>query len=407
VTIGALSIGVGACASTDSAPSTTPEKAPPSAEAGPGSPGPAPDGGSADPRTGDAAPLASRAAALATALRGKPNFLVGMGNDLAANHDLDGAYTLGTTVDLHYAYLVGLKGMGGWPDWNPDGTFVDLLASTADKHGVAPMFTLYSMAAAGESNIGALADPAYMQAYWDGARLLFQRLGTFGKPAAVNLEPDWWGFAMLQSASGTTPARVTQHASECAAQTNDVRGMARCLVVLARTYGPKVSLGFHVSSWSGDAAATIAFFKAIGADTADFITTDMLDRDAGCFEAHVDPVCQRGGTTGWYWDETNTTSPNFHEHLAWVKLITQGIGLPMMWWQVPFGVPSTTPGGTPRHYRDNRVHYLFTHVDEFIAAGGVGALFGVGASNQTDITTDGDSFKTAVGNYFTSPKQLP
>jgi hypothetical protein len=132
-----------------------------------------------------------------------------------------------------------------------------------------------------------------------------------------------------------------------------------------------------------------------------------IDRDAGCFEAHVDPVCQRGGTTGWYWDETNTTSPNFHEHLAWVKQITQGIGLPMTWWQVPFGVPSNTPGGTPRHYRDNRVHYFFTHVSEFIEAGGVGALFGTGAANQTDIPTDGDAFKTAVARYFATPSKLP
>jgi hypothetical protein len=135
------------------------------------------------------------------------------------------------------------------------------------------------------------------------------------------------------------------------------------------------------------------------------VATDALDRDAGCFEAKTDPNCQRGGT--FYWDETNTTSPNFHEHLAWVKTITTGLEKPMMWWQVPFGVPNNTPGGSARHYRDNRVHYLFGHIQEFIAAGFAGAAFGVGAGNQTDIFTDGGQFRNAVNGYFAHPVPLP
>jgi hypothetical protein len=109
----------------------------------------------------------------------------------------------------------------------------------------------------------------------------------------------------------------------------------------------------------------------------------------------------------WYWDESNQTSPNFHDHLTWIGGIHQGLNLPVVWWQVPFGVPSTTPGGTAGHYRDNRVHYIFAHTSEFIAAGGVGAVFGTGANNQTDITTDGGQFKNAVATYFANPTALP
>jgi hypothetical protein len=47
----------------------------------------------------------SDAAALAVKLGRSPNFLIGMGNDLAADHNQDGAFNLGTTIDLHYAYL--------------------------------------------------------------------------------------------------------------------------------------------------------------------------------------------------------------------------------------------------------------------------------------------------------------
>jgi hypothetical protein len=350
-------------------------------------------------------PGSSTASSIAMDLRGKSHFLVGMGNDLASDHDMDGAYTLGTTLDLHYAYLTGLEGMGGWPDWNANGGFVDIMCSTADAHGVTPMFTLYGMAAQGEDNSSVLTEDSYMGPYWDGAKLLFQRLGAFGKPSVTHLEPDWWGFIMQSSPDGKAAVHVTTLAPDCSDSSNDVIGMAGCLRTLARKYAPETKIGFHVSQWGGTVSAIISFFKAIGADQGDFLATDMLDRDAGCYEAHTDPNCQR--TDGpWYFDETNTTSPNYTEHLAWVTQITQGIGLPMMWWQVPFGVPSTTPGGTSGHYRDNRVHYMFLHVPDFVAAGGVGSVWGTGAANQTYITTDGNEFMNAVSAYFANPTAL-
>ena len=92
---------------------------------------------------------------------------------------------------------------------------------------------------------------------------------------------------------------------------------------------------------------------------------------------------------------------------ALYPLPTEGLGKPMLWWQIPFGVPSNTPGGTPGHYRDNRVRYLFGHVQEFIDAGFAGAAFGTGAANQTDITTDGGQFRNAVTAYFARPVPLP
>ena len=52
--------------------------------------------------------------------------------------------------------------------------------------------------------------------------------------------------------------------------------------------------------------------------------------------------------------------------------------------------------GYTGHYRDNRVRYFFSHPGEFAAAGGIGAVFGAGAVRQTDATTDGGQFKTAV-----------
>lgn len=350
------------------------------------------------------------AAELAMKLRGKSNFLIGMGSDYDAggDHSKDGAYLLGTTLDFHYGYLVGLLGKGGWPDWNAGGTFVNVLTDSADAKGVTPMFTMYGMAAAGDGNLAGLSDDSYMKPYFDGLKLLYQRLAAFGKPAVVHFEPDFWAYAEQQSkeAPASMKVNVTANAPDCAGLSNDLIGLGHCMVKLARMYAPKAVVGFHASQWSaGDPATTVAFLKAVGADQADIVISDMLDRDAGCFEAAVDPNCQRQGD--FYWDETNKTSPNFHEYLAWTKAITSGLGKPMLWWQVPFGVPSATKGGTPGHYRDNRVHYIFSHIQEFIDAGGLGATFGGGADNQTSPSTDGGQFSAAVKAYFAKPLALP
>jgi len=369
---------------------------------GAGAPGSAGSSSAGSASTGTAAAIAKR-------LGRQPNFLIGMGNDLADNHDKDGAYTLGVTLDLHYAYLVGLLGNGGWPDWNEGGTFVNVLTDTAKSHGVTPMFSLYAMAANGENNMSALVDDAYMKPYWDGLTLLYKRIAAFGGPALVQFEPDFWGYA--QQASNSKPATLKVHvaslAPDCAALGDNLVGLGKCMVLLGHKYAPKAVLAFHVSHWADSDPVKIAkFIVDVGGGDADLVTTDTLDRDAGCFEAHTDPGCQRDDGP-WYWDETNTKSPNFHEHLAWVKAITLGTGKPMLWWQTPLGTASTTSGGSAGHYRDNRVKYLFSHVGEFVAAGGIGAVFGVGADNQTYISTDGGQFKDAAAKYLAAPVPLP
>ena len=101
------------------------------------------------------------------------------------------------------------------------------------------------------------------------------------------------------------------------------------------------------------------------------------------------------------WDSlaagSRTTAKKYHD----------GLGLPLIWWQTPLGVPSSTPGGTPQHYRDNRVHYFLTHPSELVAVGGVGVVFGAGWGTQTNITTDNGQFKTPSTAYQANPAPLP
>jgi hypothetical protein len=349
-----------------------------------------------------------RAADAARKMGREARFLIGMGNDLDNDHSKDGAYTLGVTLDLHYAYLVGLPGEGGWPDWNAGGTFVNILTDSADEHGVTPMFDLYTMASRGEANLDPLDDDGFMGTYWETLKLLYERLAEFDKPAVVHFEPDFWAFAQQQAGGdpASIPVRVSALVTECSDLPNDLTGLGHCMMRLGRMMAPKVLLGLHASLWAGPTGDMVTFLNAVGANEGDFIGMDLLDRDAGCFEEHTDPNCQRNDGP-WYWDESNQTSPNFHEYLASSKALSDGIGKPIIWWQIPFGVPSDTPGGSAGHYRDNRVRYIFGHIQEFVDAGGVAAVFGVGAGNQTYITTDGGQFENAVTAYFAAPVPLP
>lgn len=365
-------------------------------------------------------PLKSRLELLAKLGR-EARFLVGHGNDLPGEekgYDFAhaGIYTLPAKLDIHYVYLSGLhdeqgeKGPG-WPDYEPDGAFVTKIAENAAARAVLPMFTLYQAAARGEKRMDVLADQDFMTKYWYGVRLLFEKLRELDRPAMVHLEPDFWGFAQqLARSTGDVSdiaALVGAIVPECSDLAADVGGMGQCILRLGRRLAPKVAIGFHASGFGaiGRPKRVAKFLGQCGALDADFVVIDTLDRDAGCFEAGDDPYCGRSDGPV-YWDEKNERSPNFREHFEWARTIHERLGLPVLWWQIPLGVPSDVPGGTPKRYRDNRVRYFFEHTSELEEAGGFGAAFGVGAPNQTDITTDGGQFARAVTRYYEAPLPL-
>lgn len=322
-----------------------------------------------------------------------------MGNDAPESGGWEnaGIYTLGTGLDLHYIYLVY-----GWEKWNEGGVFAQSIGKVDKGKKTTPMATVYAIAGQGENNFNVLVDDAYMTPYWDAAKLLMTRYAEIDTPALVHLEPDFWAYG--QQKSGGDPSKVPVHLHpDCKNLPQDLSGMARCWIKLARDNAPKVLVGMHASEWGGDDVG--GFLNKLGVAEADLVVIDILDRDAGCFEDGKLPQCIRPGN--WYLDETNKTSPNYAERLAFAKSVSTATQKPILWWQLPFGVPSDTPGGTPGHFRDNKVHYVFSHIQEFIDAGGVGATFGGGADGQTFITTDGGQFKTAVQAYFKAPVPLP
>jgi hypothetical protein len=336
-------------------------------------------------------------------------FAIGVGND-APGSDENGAdtYKLGTKLDLHYMYLSNLD----WPEWNqPEGAYVTRHAAAASQRGIVPMFTLYQAAAWQENNLGAFATDDFMRQYWRGVRVMFNRLAETGKPAVVHIEPDLWGYTQQRGDDpAAVPMKVGSLVPECTDLPSNVAGFGKCIIRLSRKIAPKVVIGLSASTFGAftdgksDPVRVGKYLDAVGANEADIIVVETLDRDAGCFEAAVDPNCQRAGD--FYWDESNVRHPNFHDHLAWAKTIRQTVGRPLLWWQMPLGVPSSSPGSA-NQYRDNRVRYLFSHPSEFVAAGGIGAVFGKGKANQTTLATDRGQFKAAVTKYLAGPAAVP
>ena len=343
------------------------------------------------------------AAKLAIKLGRPGRLLIGLGGQ-GKNNSISAIESQALKVDIFERYL----GVGDWTRWNsPPCDWVCVVASDADSIGAMPMYTQYQMANNGDGNLSVVNDSAFMRIYWARVKLLYEDLAAYNKPALVNLEPDFWGY-VERRAPGSDPtkmaARVTSN-PDCAHLRNDITGVAGCLITMARKYAPKAHIGFSPSPWGGNTTAeVVSFMNAVGAQKADFIVVQTLDRDAGCYES----ACKSNGGKSWYWDESNQTHPNFHDHLAEAKAYHAGIGnLPLIWWQTPQGVPSTSRGGWPYHYRDNRMHYFLTHPAELVAAGGLGVVFGTGRADQTNIRTDAGEFQLLDRDYLAAPAKLP
>jgi hypothetical protein len=90
------------------------------------------------------------------------------------------------------------------------------------------------------------------------------------------------------------------------------------MIAMARAYAPNAVVGLHASPWTyrsaGDGAAVGNFMRALGADGADFVTTDPSDRDAGWYTAQ--------GQNRW-WDDAGAAA-----YLDWSKTLAETVGRP-------------------------------------------------------------------------------
>jgi hypothetical protein len=354
----------------------------------------------------------TKAATTAQKLGRPANFLIAFGNDGDVDDDSAESYQMG--VDIRYLYFVNTpQGYGtSWAEYRGgNGQYMADFFKSCDKHGVVPWVTFYQMQTWGEGNTWGIQKDAFMAPYWKGFDLMLTKIAEYDKPVLVQMEPDFFGFSLVFTelyfkagdATSFPNVLVSKYHPECADLGDTLAGLGKCWIRLVHQKAPKALIGFTPSRWGGEGKGPYyaAFLQSMGADQADVIFIETLDRDAGCFEDHTLPQCQRDGS-GWYWGTLD-----FRLHYQLVSTLTQTLGTPAIWWQTPLGVPSDTPGGTKEHFRDNRVYNFFMHMDKLVGAGGVAAGYGVGSGDQTCVTTDGGQFKGLLASYKQNLYGLP
>lgn len=273
---------------------------------------------------------------------------------------------------------------------------LDQLTWQGQPHPQLTYWTYYSLrflagGAEGQAEIDNLNDSTKLARYFTDFRFLLQKIGT--RKTMVHLEPDFWGFVRSKNSNPhAIPAKVNEaNPTDCPAQSheNSVAGFARCMITMVRKYAPNSAVGLHASPWThgtaGDAQALASFMNALGAGATDFVATDPSDRDAGWYEV-VD------NKPYVWWDDQK-----FAAYLAWSKTLSEAVGKPGVMWQVPLG--NMSMDNTYQHYKDNKVDYLFSRIDDVAAAHVAGLLFGSGDTPQTHIDSDG-------GNLVNKTKAL-
>ncbi len=327
-----------------------------------------------------------------------------------------------TTNGTSCANTAGCGWWGCWQwDQDPPGQYVANFISTtsgatfnSQAHPQIPMFTYYEVlqasgASEGAAEVTAMNNQAFLHKYFADFRLVLQKIGT--NRALLHLEPDFWGYV---EQSGSDPhamaAPVTAaNPTDCGSSENSIAGVARCLIAMVRKYASSAKVGLHASGWGtnmdvlsntsasfdvvGEATKLGNYLRALGAADGDFVVADMSDRDAGYY--------QQQGRNSW-WDATNATLPNFHQAFTWAKTVSNTVGKPIIWWQIPVG--NMSQNNTANHFQDNRVDYLFAHLDEVVAANGVGLFFGAGDGQQTTPETDGGNLVARVKAYAAAPR---
>jgi hypothetical protein len=350
------------------------------------------------------------------------SLLASLGKDhLMVGGSMEDTTASSTPIDVRYIYISGgLAGatpcascMSGcsaswWGCWQdpaqPPGQYASGFVAKAigAKPVQIPMITYYEVlqasgASEGMGEVQATNDATFMSKYYNDWRFLLQQIGV--NAALLHIEPDFWGYAEQANADPSqTPSAVTSaNMTDCGSMPNTIAGMGKCMIAMVRKYAPNAKVGLHASAWgtnmdvaentnpsldvAGEAKKLATFLAACGEDGADFVVVEASDRDAGYYQSI-------GRNT--FWDDTNTTLPTFHQDLAWVTAVTEALGKPGLYWQIPFGnmsLPNVT-----NQWKDNRVDYFFAHMNEVAAAHTIGIAYGAGAGGQTTAETDNGNF---------------
>ncbi|WP_369365554.1 RICIN domain-containing protein [Streptomyces sp. CG4] len=288
----------------------------------------------------------------------------------------------------------------GWSGWwgcwtgstTAPGTYVtyrDTVAAEATYKGSSRpqkmLWTWYSLRDLGDA-AGQGDGPGEVQAinrtdlltrYLNDYRFFLQKIGN--SHDAIDLEPDFWGYVRSLGNPHQVPAQVTaSNPTDCGSQENSATGLAQCLISMAHKYAPNTAAGLHLScfDWQTNTPACVKDYANLGAKNADFLVTDVSDRDAGWYAqpAH--------GGSDHFWNDQKAAAA-----LGFYKTMAESVGKPVVLWQIPVG--NMAQNNTLNHYKDDKVDWFFAHMDQVANAHVAGLLFGPGQQEQTTAETDG------------------
>ena len=338
----------------------------------------------------------------------------------------------GAAYTFRYQYLTGGVNTGrGWETWqHPTGQFATYYMQESAKHGYMPAFVYYEICQSNgphpsdycgghNTDQDNLASPSTMNAYFANWVLVLQKIGAFGRPVLVIVEPDLWGF--LQNATygsdnaAGIPASISSSGfPDAAGFPNTVQGFAWALLHMRDKYAPNAILALHASLWAvagvdiaknTDPSLDVAniaqreanFLNSAGlrGNPAGVSSWDLVSSDVADFDS-----AQPGGHS--WWDRYNRTFPNFSRYLTYIGHLSQDTRRRVVMWQVPMGNQYfDTMNDTPGHYQDNRAEYILGNVASFAAAGVIAVLFGPGNGGTMNIDAihDGITNPAPISTY--------
>ncbi|WP_078661667.1 RICIN domain-containing protein [Streptomyces sp. NRRL B-24484] len=285
---------------------------------------------------------------------------------------------------------------GWWGCWTGSttapGTFITYKDANATKmtyqgksRPQKQLWTWYSLRDLGDA-AGQGDGPGEVQAinrtdlltrYLNDYRFFLQKIGT--SHDMIDLEPDFWGYVRSLGNPHQVAAQVkAANPTDCGSQENSATGLAQCMIAMGHKYAPNTGIGLHLScfDWQQNTPQCVKDYADLGAKNADFLVTDVTDRDAGWYAlpAH--------GSKNTYWNDQKGFAA-----LAFYKTMTESVGKPVVLWQVPLG--NMAQSNTPDHYKDDKVDWFFSHLSQAADAHVGGILFGAGWQEQTTPETDG------------------
>ncbi|MEU8517358.1 RICIN domain-containing protein [Kitasatospora sp. NPDC048722] len=213
--------------------------------------------------------------------------------------------------------------------------------------------------------------------YLNDYRFFLQKIGT--SQDMIDIEPDFWGYVRSHGDPHQTAAQVTaSNPTDCGSQENSAVGLAQCMIAMAHKYAPNTGAGLHLTcwDWTTNTQGCVKDYAALGAKNADFLVTDVSDRDAGWYAK------PENGARDSFWNDQKATAA-----LTFYKTMAESTGKPVVLWQVPVG--NMAQNNTLNHYKDDKVDWFLSHMDQVADAHVAALLFGAGQQEQTSVESDG------------------